>query len=164
MLNKRYGQYKELAKKITKGDERYLDLLHDVLIQLETNVKWNDLSNEKEQLYFLTRVLSNQFYSNNSKFHKTYRKFNSEPFDLPDKPDEDYTDRPSIEWVNNLLEIERQSNPDKWYDIGLFKMYMTDRKIDLIHKKTRIPKYSIRNTIREMKAWVKLKWNEQCQN
>ena len=161
MLEKRYEQYRELARKITKGDERHIDLLHDILIQLETNEKWNNLPTEQEQLYFLTRTITNQFYSNNSKFQRTYRKFNSEVIDIPDEEDVLYQDRPSIEWIYNLLDNELKSNPDNWYNVGLFKMYMEHRKIDLIHKKTKIPKYSIRETIRQMKSWIKSKWSEK---
>jgi hypothetical protein len=161
MLEKRYEQYRELARKITKGDERYIDLLHDVLIQLDTNEKWNNLQTPKEQMYFLTRTLINQYYSNNSHFNKTYRKFSSEIIDIPEEEDEPYEDRPSIEWINNLLDNELNTNPDNWYNIGLFKLYMEHRSIEPIHKKTKIPRYSIRDTIKEMKGWIKTKWSEK---
>jgi len=161
MLEKRYREYKQLAFKITKGDERYIDLLHDILIQLQTNEKWNNLPNKQEQMYFLTRVITNQFYSNNSSFHRTYRKFNADIIPQLEVPDEPYTDTPSIDWINKLLDEELKLNPDKWYDIGLFKMYMEYKKIEPLHKKTRIPKYSIRETIKEMKSWIKQKWIEQ---
>lgn len=161
MLERRYREYKQLAKQITKGDERYLDLLHDVLIQLHTNDKWNNLTTKEEQMYFLTRTLTNQYYSNNSKFQRIYRKFNIDSKEIPDVPDEPYEEKPSIEWINILFEQELQTNPDNWYNIGLFKMYMEYKKIEPIHKKTRIPKYSIRQTIKEMKSWIKLKWEQR---
>ena len=161
MLEQRYREYRELAKRITKGDERHIDLLHDVLIQLETNENWNNLKTKQEQMYFLTRTITNQFYSNNSKFQRTYRKFNSQAIDIPEVEDVPYQDRPSIEWLNKLLDKELKNNPDNWYNVGLFRMYMEHRKIEPIHKKTKIPRYSIRNTINEMKAWVKIKWIEE---
>lgn len=158
MLERRYREYKELAKRITKGDERHIDLLHDVLINLESNEKWNNLPTKEEQMYFLTRAITNQYYSNNSYFNKTYRKFNAEATEIPEVLDEPYIERPSIEWVNNTLENELKLNPDNWYNIGIFKMYMEHRKIELIHKKTKIPKYSIRDTIKQMKSWLKKEW------
>jgi hypothetical protein len=161
MLEQRYREYRELARKITKGDERHIDLLHDVLIQLDTNEKWNNLNTKQEQMYFLTRTLTNQFYSNNSKFQKTYRKFSSEPIDIPDVEDVPYQERPSLEWLNKLLETELKTNPENWYNIGLFKMYMEHKKIEPIHKQTRIPRYSIRETIKQMKVWVKQKWDNR---
>lgn len=161
MLERRYREYKELAKRITKGDERHIDLLHDVLIQLGTNEKWNNLPTKEEQMYFLTRTLTNQFYSNNSKFQKTYRQFSSEAIDIPDEIDVPYQDRPSVEWINNILDTELQTNPDNWYNIGLFKLYMEHKKIEPIHKKTKIPRYSIRKTIKEMKSWIITKWDNR---
>ena len=160
MLEQRYREYRDLAKRITKGDERHIDLLHDILIQLGTNDKWNNLQTEQEQMYFLTRTIQNQYYSNNSKFQRTYRKFSSEVIDIPDEPDVPYQERPSIEWVNNTLENELKINPDNWYNVGLFKLYMEHRKIEPIHKKTLIPKYSIRETIKQMKSWLKQKWDK----
>lgn len=164
MLERRYREYKELAKRITKGDERYIDLLHDVLIQLSTNEKWNNLQTKEEQMYFLTRTISNQYYSSNSKFQRTYKRFSAQQIEIPDEPDEPYTEKPTIEWINNLLENELASNPNSWYDIGLFKLYMQYKKIEPIHQKTRIPKYSIRETIKQVKSWIKNKWEQQWLN
>jgi hypothetical protein len=161
MLEQRYKQYRELAKRITKGDERYIDLLHDILIQLSTNEKWNNLQTPEEQMYFLTRTITNQYYSNNSKFQRTYRKFSTESVDIPDTIDEEYYERPSVEWINDLLDNELKTNPNNWYNIGLFKLYMEHRKIEPIHQKTRIPRYSIRDTIKHMKSWIKQKWIER---
>lgn len=161
MLERRYREYKDLAKRITKGDERHIDLLHDILITLETNDKWNNLHTKEEQMYFLTRAIQNQYYSNNSKFQRTYRKFNADiisGLETLEVPDEPYIERPSIEWVNALLENELKDNPENWYNIGLFKMYMEHRKIEPIHKKTQIPRYSIRDTIKQMKSWLKEEW------
>lgn len=161
MLEQRYKQYIELAKRITKGDERYVDLLHDVLIQLSSNEKWNNLQTSEEQMYFLTRTITNQYYSNNSKFQRTYRKFSSEIVEIPDRIDERYQDRPSLEWLNKTLDNELKTNPNNWYNIGLFRLYMEHKKIEPIHKKTLIPRYSIRETIKEMKSWIKKKWEEE---
>lgn len=161
MLEQRYKQYIALAKRITKGDERYVDLLHDVLIQLSTNEKWNNLQTPEEQMYFLTRTITNQYYSNNSKFQRTYRKFSTETLEIPEEVDEEYRERPSVEWLNNLLDNELKNNPDNWYNVGLFKLYMEHRRIEPIHKKTLIPRYSIRDTIKQMKSWIKNKWQEE---
>jgi hypothetical protein len=161
MLEQRYNQYRELARKITKGDERHIDLLHDILIQLGTNEKWNNLQTPEEQLYFLTRTITNQFYSNNSKFQRTYRKFNSEAINIRDEPDVPYQDRPSFEWINITLENELKNNPENWYNVGLFRMYMEHKRINKIHEKTKIPKNSISKTIKGMKVWINKKWNER---
>lgn len=164
MLERRYREYKQLASRITKGDERHIDLLHDVLIQLHTNEKWNQITNKQEQMYFLTRAISNQYYSNNSSFKRTYKRFSAEVIEDIEIIDEQYQENPTIEWINNLLDNELKLNPDSWYKIGLFKLYMQHKKIEPLHKKTKIPRYSIRETIKEMKSWIKTKWEQQCHN
>ena len=157
----RYREYFSIAKRITKGDERARDLLHDVLIQLSNNYKWNNLSNKREQDYFITRTMMNQFNSNNSKFQRTYKKFTFEQVSNVEQIDTIYEEQPTIEWIQHILENEVNNNPQNWYNVGLFKMYMQERKIDIIHQKTRIPKYSLRLTIKEMKNWIKEKWNKE---
>lgn len=160
MDERRYREYRELARTITGGDERYIDLLHDVLIDLDGNDKWNNITTKKEKMYFLTRTLSNQFYSNNSKFNRTYRKFNTELFDNLEIVDSPYVEPPTMDWLESLLEQETREKPYRWYDVGLFRLYLKDKKIDLIHKKTKIPKYSIRETIKNMKLWIRMEWKK----
>jgi hypothetical protein len=87
--------------------------------------------------------------------------FSVEAIDIPDAPDTTYHDKPTIEWINKLLENELNTNPENWYNVKLFKLYLEHKKIDPIHKQTRIPKYSIRNTVNEMKIWINKKWKEQ---
>lgn len=160
--DRNYKEYLKLAKRITKGDERYMDLLHDVLLQLESNVKWNQLNDKKERMYFISKVLSNQFNSNNSQFQRTYRRFTFEQINGIEQSDIEYRESPTMEWVRERLDEELISNPESWYQIGLFKMFIEHKKVEKLHKKTRIPKYSIRNTIKEMKLWLRTEWkNEQ---
>jgi hypothetical protein len=160
MDNKRYHEFAKIANKITGGDERSYDLLHDVLLQLENNKKYQSLDH-KDQLWFFVRVMQNQYKSNNSLFHKTYRK--NHPTEIPlnyEVVDDEYEEYPTMDWINETLEQELKTNPDSWYNIGIFRLWMENKKIEVLHKKTKIPKYSIRQTIRDMKLWIKLKWKE----
>ncbi len=43
METTQYNNLKKIVFKITKGDEKSDDLLHDILIQLSTNEKYNSL-------------------------------------------------------------------------------------------------------------------------
>lgn len=161
MDERRYREFKKIANKITSGDERSDDLLHDVLEQLQTNVKWNQLETKEEQNYFLVRALSNQFHSNNSKFNRTYRRFTFEQMTNQEQVDTEYKEQITMEWVNETLDKELKERPESWYEVGLFKMYMEHKKIEPIHKKTRIPKYSIRITIKQMKEWLNKQWQKE---
>jgi hypothetical protein len=160
MNEQNYKEYLQIAQKITNNDERCSDLMHDVLIQLESNQKWI-IMDDKERKYFFIKAITNQFRSNNSKFQRTYRKFKFETNIPEEQIDTIYQEKPSLEWVNETLDKELKENPNKWYEIGLFRMYMDHKKITPIHDKTKIPKYSIRNTLRDMKLWLNKKWQDQ---
>lgn len=156
MDKKIYNEYLEIVKKITKHDEKSEDLLHDVLIQLSENKKYQEL-NQFEKKWFFIRTIQNQYNSKTSSFYRQYKKHVFEQIQNIEIIDEEYIEPISIEDVNNFLDSELNKNPNKWYEIGLFKMYMKEKKIDLINKKTRIPKYSIRLTINDMKKWIQQK-------
>lgn len=162
MQERRYRQYKELAKKITKGDERYMDLLHDVLIQLESNEKWKGLNTKEEQLYFLTKTLTNQFYSNSSKFQRTYKRQSfMELQQTIELEDTIYSEQPTMEWIKETLEIELKKNPDFWYNKGIFELWIEHKGfIERIHKQTQIPRYSLKDTIEKVKQLLNKRWRE----
>jgi len=157
-MEQQYQQYREIVKTITRNDDRCDDLLHDILIDLSKNKKYNALSN-KDKVYFFIRVVKNQFYSNNSKYQRTYKKYVFQELTPNyEVKDEEYIEPPSMEWVKKTLDEELDNNKDFWYNYGLFNLYLEHKKIETIHKKTQIPKYSIRNTIKEMKVWINKKW------
>jgi len=160
MQREHYNRYKEISRRITKGDERYEDLLHDVLLQLSNNAKYTALTDTKQN-YFFVRTLTNQYHSNNSIFQRTYKKFKFEQINNTEVADIEYKEQPTIEWIKETLDKELYDRPDMWYEIGLFKMFMEYKKIEPLHKRTQIPKYSIRNTIKQMKIWLRQKWNRE---
>jgi hypothetical protein len=160
-MEEQYKRYQQIIKKITKNDEKTEDLLHDVLIQLSQNKVYNTLT-IKEQTYFFIRAAKNQFYSNNSLFQRTYNRYQYQEFNnILEVPDEPYEEKPTMEWVNETLEEELKNNQDFWYNYGIFKLYLEHKKIETLHKKTSIPRYSLRNTLKEVKLLINKKWLEQ---
>lgn len=161
MTNKEYKKYLELTKKITGGDDRAPDLLHDIMIQLSDNKKYLELS-PQEQKYFLVRAIQNQYYSNSSGFKRKYKKFNfvelQETFELVHTI---YEEQPTMEWVKETLEEELKNNPDFWYNKGIFDLWIKNNGfIERIHKQTFIPRYALKDTIKEVKALIKIKWRQ----
>lgn len=160
MTEQEYQKYKQITQKICKGDERWNDLLHDVLIQLAENKKFNEME-EKQRVYFFVRAITNQFYSHNSYFYRQYKQKNffiniDERIEIPEV---DYKEPYTIEWVEERLADKLNDNPDDWYDIGIFRLYMEHKKLEKLHRKTQIPKYSLRETIKSMKNWLRQEWD-----
>jgi hypothetical protein len=157
-MEEQYKKYQEIVRKITKNDDKADDLLHDVLLQLGQNKTYNTLS-QKDQVFFFVRAVKNQFYSNNSLFQRTYNRYRYEEFNSAiEIKDEEYYETPSMEWIKKILEAELESNKNFWYNYGIFNLYIEHKRINKIHQKTKIPKNSISNTIKEMKAWINKKW------
>lgn len=162
MTPKQYDKYKKTINKICGGDEKSEDLLHDIIIDLSKNDKYNGLD-EKSKLYFFIRTVQNQYYSNNSKFKRTYNKYHFDEY-IPNyhetKQEEEYSESPTIDWIKETLEEELKINKDFWYNKGIFELYLEHKKLEHIHRLTHIPKYSLRITLKEMKLWLNKKWIE----
>ena len=160
MNQKQYEKYKKVIIKICGGDEKAEDLLHDILLQLESNHKYNSLD-EQSKLYFFIRTAQNQYYSNNSIFKRTYKKYYFEEIPVNyDPKDEEYKELPTIDWIRETLENELAINKDFWYNKGIFELYLEHKKLEHIHRRTHIPKYSLRATLKEMKVWLNNKWKD----
>ena len=130
MTQTQYDKYKKIILKICKNDERSEDLLQDILLQLSLNVKYNALS-EKERVFFFIRTVQNQYYSNNSSFQRTYRKYVFEQLPVNyDPKTEEYKEIPTLEWIEETLDKELNDNPDKWYEVGIFRLYLQHRKLE----------------------------------
>lgn len=158
MTPNQYEKYKKIITKICGGDEKAEDLLHDVLIQLNSNHKYNSLD-DKSKLYFFIRTAQNQYYSNNSNFKRTYKKYHFEEIPATyDPKEEEYKELPTMDWIKETLEEELKRNRDFWYNKGIFELYLEHKKLEHIHRLTHIPKYSLRATLKEMKLWINNKW------
>jgi hypothetical protein len=160
MDSKEYNELRKIANKICKGDDNINDLFHDVLLQLKTNKVYNALD-EKSKVFFFIRTISNQYYSNNSSYHKTYRKYSFQ--DIPinyDCKDQEYNELPTLDWIVETLDNELKGNPTFWYNHGIYTLYLEHKKLESLHRLTQIPKYSLRITLKEMKEWLNYKWTQ----
>ena len=160
MTKHEYNELKKIANKICKNNENATDLLHDVLVQLKTNKVYNTLD-KKSRVFFFIRTITNQYYSNTSSYHKTYRKHLPQeiPFNYDNK-DEEYDEIPTIDWIVEILDSELRINPTFWYNHGIYTLYLEHKKLEKLHQLTQIPKYSLRITLKEMKVWLNYKWNK----
>jgi HD superfamily phosphohydrolase len=154
----KYNELKKIAYKICKNNQNTNDLLHDVLLQLTFNETYNALD-EKSKVFFFIRTITNQYHSNNSSYHKTYKKHSFQEIPINyDNKDEEYNELPTISWITETLDEELRINPTFWYNHGIYTLYLEHKKLEKLHRLTQIPKYSLRITLKEMKEWLNYKW------
>jgi len=164
MDNKEYNNLKALTKSICKCTD-VDDLLHEILIQLGNNLKYQSLPAKDKRWYFV-RTVQNQYYSNNSKYYKQYKKYKFDQLSPAiELVEEEYKEKPTMDWIKETLETELILNPSFWYNKGIFELWMEHQGfIDRVHKQTKIPKYSIIETINEVKKLIKQKWIDYGKN
>lgn len=136
----------QLIKNVTHYDQLSQDLFQDVcMILLEyDNKKLNELHDLKVLKYWLIRVIKQQFYSDTSKFNRTYRsfelKFRNMSYNLTsDYNDQDVsygklydayekmsdtTDRETKELIQHREEVvDKILKEIHWFDYTLYCLY-----------------------------------------
>ena len=160
MKKTNYNELRKIALKICKNDDNTEDLLHDTLIQLNENKVYNTLS-DKDKVFFFVIAIKNQYYSNNSGYHKTYRKYAFDEIPINyDPKDKEYDELPTMDWITETLDNELKLNKDFWYNHGIYTLYLQHKKLESLHRLTQIPKYSLRITLKQMKDWLNFKWTQ----
>lgn len=157
-----YEKILKIVQKMTSNDPRSQDLLHDIVEQLSKNKTYNNLP-ENQKIFFIVRTIKNQFYSNNSKFYKEYRRYQFTNIEqVRELQNEDlYIETPSIEWIYDEFDKIIKENQDRWYDVGIFKLYIEEKNnLSKLHNRTRIPKYSLRQTLNDMKEELRKRWDK----
>jgi len=136
----------EIATKISKGVDTN-DLFQLSIEELLRNQNIHDVP-DNEKFFYYARIVKNQFASNNSKFHKIFRKHKFQKLD--DNIDviyEEYEEPVvTLEWV--FEEIEKIKKTD-WYLGQIFLLFLSkDANLTRTSKITGIP---INNLSRDIK-------------
>jgi lysozyme family protein len=161
MNEKLYNKLKQIANKMCSDVHWCEDLFQEIMLQLQTNERYNSLP-EKAKVYYFVGIIRNQVYSNNSSY---FRKFKKHSFIQPNEShiiiDNPYVDSPDMDFVKNALELELKDNPDFWYDKMLFELWLEKKCIiEQVHQKTKIPRYSIKDSINKTKQILKKRWED----
>lgn len=90
------GKVEELVKNITKGSKRpeiddLTQNIYEILLNYDED-KIVQMYEKKQLIFFITRIITNQYNSSNSPFHYTYRKYYADFEDIANIKDEPTTD------------------------------------------------------------------------
>jgi hypothetical protein len=164
MTDKQYNNLKKITQKICNNDLRAEDLLHDVILKFSENIKYQSLD-ESQKVFYFVKTIKNQFYSNNSVFQKENKRYQFEDMSTTiEKEDEVYCEKPTMDWVNETMNLKLSNEPDYWYEYGIWELYIKHKTLVKLHQTTRIPKYSLRETLNNIKEMLKTKWIEYERN
>jgi len=173
-IEKNYDKLKEISKKITSNKKNdHDDLLHDTVLALydSNKTKIETLIDNNQLIYWIARIMVNQYHSKTSPFYKKYRKYyedkderfvlncwneyyiNNTPSRVHRMIDEDGVKlkqqlEKDIERVNKILkEIH-------WFDSEVFRIYFQMGKsysLNKMSKDTGINRNTLYASIKKVK-------------
>ena len=126
-ITKNYKKLKDISKKITSEKYDSDDLLHDTILALydSDKEKIKKLIENNQLLYWIARIMINQYHSKTSPFYKKYRKY------YRDKDERFVLNCWNVEYIN--------STPDRIHrmldDDGVNKKKQLEKDIERINKK-----------------------------
>ena len=144
--------YKELrrsAYNITKNDCLTDDLISEAILIFLEKPNAQAIVDTGAAFFYIIRILLNQYNSNTSPFHKTYRKTVALE-DNYDQPTEEEEDSELAKMLMNEL------GSLHWYQQTLFKLNCLEgQSVSKISRDTQIPRSSITMEIKRVKKHLK---------
>ena len=155
-----YDKLKNICHKVSKMSD-VDDLFHSCLEQFMNNVKSSGMP-DKEKIYFFTRIVTNNFHSNTSKYHKDYRKHSFSEFHGYEIVDEEYFEGVDLDWVKDI--ISKWKTGDDWYWARLLELFIEEGgSITKLSIRTQIPKNSCSRDINKIRKKLKTLRDVQLQ-
>jgi hypothetical protein len=152
----------EITKKISKGIDTN-DLFQLSVEELLINKNINAVPDDEKFFYF-ARIVKNQYCSNNSKFHKIYRKNRFQSLETSFDLAYDEYEEPvlTLDWV--LEEIEKLKHKD-WYLGQIFLLFLSkDANLTRTSKITGIPINNLSRDIKLVKGILHKKLKEKLES
>jgi len=166
-INKNYATLLNISKNITSNTfPDYEDLLHDIILDLYKKDKEliNGMIKRKELMYFIIKMLVNQYHSNTSPFYSKYKKyytinkqylkeyiFNNKAFqDRGKHIDELILNEKRLKWIEEKLKNIR------WFDASVFRVYYAENhSLSSLERATKINRNTLGKSIRIVKSYLK---------
>jgi len=148
-ISENYSELKNICSKFSTQEE-VDDLLHLCLEEFMKNKRVKEIPDE-QKIYFFTKIVRNQYNSESSKYHYTYRKYKFNDMVESDIPEIEYQeDEFNMEWVQEQLKTI------DWYYARLFQLYIDEGcSVTKLSKRTTIPINSVSRDINKVRRQLK---------
>ena len=157
-IEEHYEELKKICQHISHETD-VDDLFHSCLEQFLRNKNTINIPDDKQKIYFFTRLVKNNYNSVTSNYHYEYRRMKFTELQDVEKPQEIPTDEITIEWVKK--ELNEMKKTDQWYYGRLFELYLEGGgSIVELSKKTTIPVNSVSRDINKVRKILRKKRNE----
>ena len=148
-ISENYSELKNICSRFSTTEE-VDDLLHLCLEEFMKNKRVTEIP-DNQKIYFFTKIVRNQYNSESSKYHYTYRKYKFNDMVDVDIPEVEYEeDQFNMEWV------QEQLKKIDWYYARLFQLYIDEGcSVTKLSKRTTIPINSVSRDINKVRRQLK---------
>ena len=148
-ISENYSELKNICSRFSTTEE-VDDLLHLCLEEFMKNKRVTEIP-DNQKIYFFTKIVRNQYNSESSKYHYTYRKYKFNDMVDIDIPEVEYEeDQFNMEWVKEQLK------KIDWYYARLFQLYIDEGcSVTKLSKRTTIPINSVSRDINKVRRQLK---------
>jgi len=159
-LNDNYNKLYDIAYNITNGKDQD-DLLSFVIVELYKvdEEKINDTIKQKKLLYYIIRVMINQYHSKTSRFYyKYYKYYEYHVTGIIESisPDNSQSNKEEKELIEKRLDwIENKLKNVFWFDAQVFRIYYREgHSLNTMAKATKINRNTLFKSINNVKKYL----------
>jgi hypothetical protein len=161
-ISENYSELKNICSRFSTTEE-VDDLLHLCLEEFMKNKRVTEIP-DNQKIYFFTKIVRNQYNSESSKYHYTYRKYKFNDMVESDIPEIEYQeDQFNMEWVMNQIEEDKKAG--NWYYSRLFEIYINLKcSVTNTSKKTSIPINSVSRDLNKYRKHLRMLRDKKLNN
>lgn len=152
-----YNRVKSIVKDKDEVDDLYQCVMEQLLKQQH---KIDDIKDE-QKLYYVIRVVKNNYNSKTSPYHYQFRKPQEKQLPIIEDVIENIQDVEYKETLPDMEWVKRQLNTLDWFSRDLFLLWMELSTISKVSEQTKIPLNSVSRYINKIKRILQERWKQE---
>jgi DNA-directed RNA polymerase specialized sigma24 family protein len=152
-----YNRVKTIVKDKDEVDDLYQCVMEQLLKQQH---KIDDIKDE-QKLYYVIRVVKNNYHSKTSPYHYQFRKHKEKQLPIIEDVIENIQDVEYKETLPDMEWVKRQLNTLDWFSRDLFLLWMELSTISKVSEQTKIPLNSVSRYINKIKRILQERWKQE---
>lgn len=152
-----YNRVKSIVKHKDETDDLYMCVMEQLLKQQH---KIDDIKDE-QKLYYVIRVVKNNYHSKTSPYHYQFRKPYEKQLPIIEDVIEQIEDVEYQETLPDMEWVKRQLNTLDWFSRDLFLLWMELSTISKVSEQTKIPLNSVSRYINKIKRILQERWKQE---
>lgn len=152
-----YNRVKSIVKDKDEVDDLYQCVMEQLLKQQH---KIDDIKDE-QKLYYVIRVVKNNYNSKTSPYHYQFRKPQEKQLPIIEDVIENIQDVEYKETLPDMEWVKRQLNTLDWFSRDLFLLWMELSTISKVSEQTKIPLNSVSRYINKIKKILQERWKQE---